>query len=113
MALSDRTLHRLIWLAAIVIGGGVAVGAGLILAATSGVSDWAFGLALLIFPAVGFFVVSRRPRNTLGWLMVSMGFVAALPFGAYGVFATSRGLPLGPLALAIDGPLWVPFIAIS
>jgi signal transduction histidine kinase len=113
MTLHERTLHRLIWASAIVIVGGTALNIVLSLLATAGISDWGFGLMLLIFPAMGFFVVSRRPRNTLGWLMVSMGFVAALPFGGYGVFAISRGLPLGPLALALDSPTWVPFIAIS
>jgi hypothetical protein len=69
-----------------------------------------------MFPVVGFVVLSRRPRATLGWLMVSMGFTAAIPFQAYGFYAIeARGgeLPFGPLALALGGPMWIPFIAIS
>ncbi|MCJ7832118.1 MAG: histidine kinase, partial [Actinobacteria bacterium] len=55
------------------------------------------------------------PRNTLGWIMFSMGFAIALPFEPYAHYAlVVRGgaLPGGPLALAFAGPSWIPFIAI-
>ncbi len=45
--------------------------------------------------------------------MVSMGFLVAVPLGAYADYALTHDLPLGPLVLALDGPLWVPFIGIS
>ena len=45
--------------------------------------------------------------------MVSMGFVAALPFTAYGHYAILHDLALGPLALALGGSGWVGFIGIS
>ena len=71
-----------------------------------------FTLFLLTFPAVGFFVLSRRPDARLAWVMVSMGVAVAVlgPFSAYGANAIERDLPFGPLALAIGGPGWVPFI---
>ena len=37
----------------------------------------AFDVLLLVFPAVGLVLVTKRPRNVLGWLMIAigMGFV--------------------------------------
>ena len=76
-------------------------------------SEAAFSLGLLTFPAVGVFILYRRPTARLGWLMVSMGFLVAVPLGAYADYALTHDLPFGPLALALDGPSWVPFIGIS
>ena len=112
MSLSDTTLRRLTWASAVFIVVGALTSA--ILETLAGQPDEAFfSIFLLTFPAVGFVVVSRRPRATLGWLMVSMGFVAALPFTAYAHFALERDLLLGPLMFALGAPGWVPFIAIS
>jgi signal transduction histidine kinase len=74
-----------------------------------------FTTLLLSFPVVGFLVLSRRPDNRLAWLMVAMGVLAAItgPLQGYGAYAVERDLPNGPLALALAGPGWVPFIAIS
>ena len=75
----------------------------------------AFSAMLLTFPAVGFLVLSRRPTERLGWLMVAMGIAGAVmgPFGAYGAYAIEQDRPFGPLGLAIADPGWVPFIGIS
>ena len=113
MSFTDRTLRRLMWLSAAAIVVGIVVSLVFSLSAGRDNGDWVFAIGLLIFPAVGFLVVSRRPRNTLGWLMVSMGFVAASPLAGYGAYAIEHDLPLGPLALALDSPSWVPFIGIS
>ena len=45
--------------------------------------------------------------------MLAMGIGFALPFESYGNFAVERGLPGGPQAMALGGPMWVPFIGIS
>jgi signal transduction histidine kinase len=112
VSLSDTMLRRLTWASGAFIVAGALTGATLeTLAGQAG--EAFFSIFLLTFPAVGFVVVSRRPRATLGWLMVSMGFVAALPLTAYGHFALERDLPLGPLAFALGAPGWVPFIGIS
>jgi signal transduction histidine kinase len=114
MTLSDERLRRLRWWTAALVVIGSATTFALEIAA--GRADEAlFSIFLLTFTAVGFFVLSRRPDARLGWLMVSMGVAQALlgPPGAYGAYAVQHDLPLGPLALALGGPGWVPFIGIS
>ncbi|MEX1263127.1 MAG: histidine kinase [Actinomycetota bacterium] len=114
MNLSEQRLRRLRWwAAAFVIVGSVAT---FVLEVTAGRPGEAlFTVFLLTFPAVGFFVLSRRPDNGLGWVMVSMGLAQAVfgPFTAYGAYAVNNDLPFGPLCLALGGPGWVPFIGIS
>ena len=112
MTWSERSLRRLIWASAtFIVVGSVA---GIVMEIAAGFpSEVAFSLGLLTFPAVGFFILNRRPTALLGWLMVSMGFVVAVPLGAYADYALTHDLPFGPLALALDGPTWVPFIGIS
>ena len=112
MTWSERSLRRLIWASCtfIVIGST----AGVLMEIAAGFpSEAAFSLGLLTFPAVGVFILYRRPTARLGWLMVSMGFLVAVPLGAYADYALTHDLPFGPLALALDGPSWVPFIGIS
>ena len=112
MTWSERSLRRLIWASCtfIVIGST----AGVLMEIAAGFpSEVAFSLGLLTFPAVGVFILYRRPTARLGWLMVSMGFLVAVPLGAYADYALTHDLPFGPLALALDGPSWVPFIGIS
>jgi signal transduction histidine kinase len=114
VTLSDRALRRLRWVAAAIVIVGSALTITLEIAA--GVPDEAvFSFLLLSFPAVGFFVLGRRPDSRLAWLMVSMGVAAAIlgPLTGYGNYAIEHDLPYGPEALAIGGPGWVPFIAVS
>ncbi len=114
MTLSDRALRRLTWLAAASIAVGSTV--TIILELLSSPSEALFSALLLTFPVVGFVVIRQRPRATLGWLMVSMGFVIAVPLTAYATYSLDvRGgeLPFTTLALALGGPSWLPFIAIS
>jgi hypothetical protein len=33
------------------------------------------GIPLLVYPTIGAFVVSRRPRNAVGWILCGMGLV--------------------------------------
>jgi signal transduction histidine kinase len=114
MRFPERRLRRLRWPAAIV----VVVGATLTIALEAAAGEYGevvFTILLLSFPAVGFFVLARRPDALLAWLMVGMGVAMAIlgPFQAYGFYAVERDLPFAPLAFAIGGPGWVPFIAIS
>ena len=114
MTLSERQLRRLAKVAFVVVVVGAIATIGLELAA--GRPDEAvFSALLLSFPAVGFFVLSRRPDNRLAWLMMAMGVGVAIlgPLQGYGAYAIEHDLPYGPLGLALGGPGWVPFIAIS
>ncbi|MEZ0235147.1 MAG: GAF domain-containing sensor histidine kinase [Actinomycetota bacterium] len=114
MTLSERRLRWLTRAALVIVVVGSAATIALEIAA--GRADEAlFSALLLSFPVVGFFVLSRRPDNRLAWLMVAMGVFAATmgPLTGYGAYAVEHDLPFGPLALAIGGPGWVPFIGIS
>ena len=114
MTTFEERAKRYLWPTAVlvVVGNAVTI-AGEI--AAGRVDEAIFTLLLMTFPAVGFFVLSRRPDARLGWLMVAMGVAGALsgPFTAYGAYAVQHDLPWGPLAIALGGPGWVPFIAIS
>ena len=114
MTVSERRLRWLTRAALVIVVVGSA--ATITLEIAAGRADEAvFSALLLSFPVVGFFVLSRRPDNRLAWLMVAMGVFAAIlgPLGGYGAYAVENDLPYGPLALAVAGPGWVPYIAIS
>ena len=75
-----------------------------------------FTTLLLSFPVVGFFVLSRRPDNRLAladgrrW---GSSQPSRAPAGRTAPTPSSAIFRTGPLALALAGPGWVPFIAIS
>jgi len=61
------------------------------------------GVPLLVYPTIGAFIVSHRPRNTVGWVLCGMGIVfEVLAFAEayvnYTLFA-QPGWPLGGKAL--------------
>jgi signal transduction histidine kinase len=115
MEVSDSGLRKLALASAVLMVMGTTAGVLMALAADR-LDTMAFQVLMAPFPIVGFLVILRRPRNTLGWLMFSMGFAIALPFEPYARYALAvRGgaLPGGPLALALAGPSWIPFFAIA
>jgi hypothetical protein len=73
------------------------------------------GLAYLAFPAVGALVVSRRPGNPVGWLMLAMGpmFGTSGTAWQWAVYAltTNPGFPGGVVASWVAGWVWVPGFA--
>jgi signal transduction histidine kinase len=112
MTISDQGLRRCTWAIAgvYVLGAVVAIW----LDQLSGYQgDYFFAVILLAFPVVGFIVLQKRPRNTLGWLMLAMGVPAALPFQDYAEYALVKGLPGAAVGLSLSEPTWVPFIGIS
>ena len=70
MTLSDAALRRLTWISAFVIGIGFTVSVTLEL--LSQPDEAVFSALVLTFPIIGFIVITRRPRATLGWLLVAM-----------------------------------------
>ena len=75
-------------------------------------SDWLFVVITMSFPIVGILVLARQPRNTVGWILLLIGIGWMLPFGSYGSFAYSRGLPGAAVGIALGGPVWAPPIAL-
>jgi signal transduction histidine kinase len=112
MTISDAGLRRLAWsiFGLMVLGGVVSIS----LDQASGFhTDWGFAVILLAFPVTGIVVLHKRPRTTLAWLMLGMGFVVTLPFQDYAEYALVKGLPGAGVGLALSEPTWVPFIGIS
>jgi signal transduction histidine kinase len=71
---------------------------------------------LLLFPGVGLLLALKRPRNSIGWIMLGIGQAIAAPFGSYAryaLLARHGTLPGGPLAAALDGPTWIPLIGLA
>jgi hypothetical protein len=65
------------------------------------------GVPLLVYPTIGAFIVSRRPKNAVGWIVCGMGFIfEVLAFaGAYANytrFAHPGSLPGGKIMLALN-----------
>ena len=114
MALRDSTLRRIaLGVYAVCLLGLVA---SALMDISTGAGDPVFSLIVFTFPTVGVIVLNRRPGTTLGWVMLSMGLMFAVPFQSYGAYAladTDGSLPGGAAAIALGGPSWVPFIGIS
>ena len=74
-------------------------------------------LAFLLFPTVGALILSRQPRNAIGVILlgigVGIGFSDALGIYAYYGLTVRPGVLPGPeFALALESPMWVPFIGL-
>ena len=114
MNVRDDTLRRLAWLVFGLSVLGLIAGIAMDVSSTGG--DPLFAVIVFSFPTMGFIVLNRKPRTVLGWLMLSMGVAFALPFGSYANYALNgpyAPLPGAGVALALEGPVWVPFIGIS
>src|SRR5215217_1170493 len=65
------------------------------------------GVPLLVYPTIGAFVVSRRPKNAVGWILCGMGFIfevlaVAGAYANYTKFAYPLSLPGGKVLLSLD-----------
>jgi signal transduction histidine kinase len=114
MALSDTTLRRLAWTMLGLSILGLLVGVALDLA-SGHISDYYFAAIVFTFPIVGIIVLTRRPRTLLGWLMLSLGVLFAIPGDQYAAYALQQDPPLpgAGLLLAPSNASWVPFICVS
>jgi hypothetical protein len=68
----------------------------------------------VIFPAIGLFLVSRRPEHPIGWLFCAAGLVVGLDhfcgeYAIYALLAQPGSLPAGQAAAWVSSWLWVPF----
>jgi hypothetical protein len=128
---NSRVAAWLAWLAwALVVLSVVLLVGGLVLsrAASSTVADLQFGgetksanvladlVTLLIFSVVGAVVVSRQPRNTIGWLFCGVGVAVGLNSfaGDYAEFWLMSGFgmrSLGETAAWFSSWLWILLVS--
>ena len=71
------------------------------------------GIITLPFAAVGLLIVRRRPRNSVGWILLALAFSVLLSVDAANyavlVYRVHDALPFGRLAVAL-APAWVPVL---
>jgi signal transduction histidine kinase len=84
-------------------------------AADSPLSDIGFVLSFAMFPVIGYVLATRRPENSLGWLMLGMGVFFGLTavvseLGAYLIHTGHRDA--GLVLVAFDQPSWVPIVVL-
>src|SRR5215216_2280176 len=65
------------------------------------------GVPLLVYPTIGAFIVSRRPKNAVGWILCGMGFVFEVlafagAYANYSRFAHPGSLPGEKIMLALN-----------
>jgi class 3 adenylate cyclase len=68
--------------------------------------DVMFAISTTAFPIVAISILTRQPRNRIGWILmaISLGWVTELE--SYGEFAISRGLPGGSISIALSSGTW-------
>ena len=84
-------------------------------AADSPLSDLGFISAFAMFPVIGYVLATRRPENSLGWLMLGIGVffgvtAVASELGAYLIHSGDRDA--GLVLVAFDQPSWVPIVVL-
>ena len=82
-----------------------------------GGGDVWFSIVFGAFPVAGYLVATRRPENSIGWLMLGIGValgVGALTssYGSYALHGGVGGRHLGEIAAALNSPMWVPAVAL-
>jgi signal transduction histidine kinase len=81
--------------------------------ADTSVADVAATIEIVAFPLVGAIIVSRRPRNPVGWIFCSVGVsfgvgVLAQAWSDYAVVDHPGALPFGPFMTWVGQWIWTP-----
>ena len=78
--------------------------------------DVVYLLVSLMFSVVGVLIASRRPENSLGWLLLGIGVANGLSYvgSGYAEWAiyAATGAPFGAAMAALMGWTWIPGIAL-
>jgi signal transduction histidine kinase len=80
-------------------------------------TDQGLLLAFALFPVVGYLMATRRPDNSLSWVMLGIGVAIGLGgfLGSYGGYAVHGGIggrTLGLIAVSLNTPMWVPIVGL-
>ena len=77
--------------------------------------DIGFVLAFAMFPVIGYVLASRRPENSIGWLMQGIGVffgVTAIVSELGGYLIHSGHRDAGLVLIAFDQPSWLPIVVL-
>jgi signal transduction histidine kinase len=79
-------------------------------------ADAVFVVVSLTFPAVGFVILRKQPRNTIGWILIAIGVVWGLSgvvdsYAQYGI-AHPGSVPFPTWVEAANSSAWVPGIGL-
>ncbi len=77
--------------------------------------DITFVLSFAMFPVIGYVLASRRPENSIGWLMLGIGVFFGLSsiVSSLGLYLLHSGRRATALPfLAFDSPSWVPIVVL-
>lgn len=71
----------------------------------------------LLLCAPGALIMARRPSNSIGWLLCTLGLLAGIAgfageYGPYAMFGAADSLPGGLLAMWLNNLLFVPFFGL-
>ena len=80
-------------------------------------TDMGLLLAFALFPFVGYLMATRRPDNSLSWLMLGIGAAIGLGafMGSYAGYAFHGGIggrEAGLVAASLNNPMWVPVVGL-
>src|SRR5918994_102952 len=110
-----RTASRVAWSIFVLIVLSTVAGEAFSAAEGSGVDG--FAIFVMSFPLVGALIVSSRPDNKVGWVMLGIGALLGVSelLETYAVFRLDvrpGSLPAPGVALALNAPMWVPVIGL-
>jgi hypothetical protein len=128
ISVSDQTLRRLAWALWWFFLALVAVDLPLALTENSrsaeswggvqgSAADVAFVVMVLAFPLTGLLILRRLPRNTIGWLLQTVGLVWGLGalahnYARYGLVEDPGSLPGADVVAALNEGIWAPGIGL-
>lgn len=76
-----------------------------------------FGISTFAFPLVGILILTRQPRNTIGWILLAIGAIWGASgllsaYGEYGLRTHPGSVPGADVAIALSSPMWAPAIGV-
>ena len=79
------------------------------------------GLTIVLltsFPLAGILILRRQPRNTIGWLLLGIGFVwgvggLADSYARYGLLVVPGALPGPEVAATVASGIWAPALGLT
>jgi hypothetical protein len=110
-----RTASRVAWSIFVLIVLSTVAGEAVSAAQGSGVDG--FAIFVMSFPLVGALIVSSRPDNNVGWVMLGIGALLGVSelleiYAVFGLDVRPGSLPVPGVALALNAPMWVPVIGL-